>query len=132
MNATKPSVAALLLAFLLGGCGDIANLSIAESIGPAPELPAPTRTLFPTVHIAEATGWAEGGAPVAAQGLRVNAFATGLDHPRWLLALPNILTGFLSSEGQAMGRPVGVQIARDGSLLVADDVGNRVWRVSAD
>jgi glucose/arabinose dehydrogenase len=30
-----------------------------------------------------------------------------------------------------MGRPVGVQIGRDGSLLVADDVGNTVWRVSA-
>ncbi len=43
----------------------------------------------------------------------------------------DVLTGFLSEEGEAMGRPVGVQIARDGSLLVADDVGNRIWRVSA-
>jgi glucose/arabinose dehydrogenase len=43
----------------------------------------------------------------------------------------DILTGFLSGEGKAMGRPVGVQIARDGALLVADDVGNIVWRVSA-
>ena len=43
----------------------------------------------------------------------------------------DILTGFLSERGEAMGRPVGVQIARDGSLLVADDVGNRIWRVSA-
>jgi glucose/arabinose dehydrogenase len=30
-----------------------------------------------------------------------------------------------------MGRPVGVAIGRDGALLVADDVGNTVWRVSA-
>ena len=89
MNVTKPSVAAALLALLLGSCGDMANLSIARSTGPAPELPRPTRTLFPTVHIAEAAGWPDGGAPTAAQGLRVNAFATGLDHPRWLLALPN-------------------------------------------
>jgi glucose/arabinose dehydrogenase len=43
----------------------------------------------------------------------------------------DILTGFLNGEGKAMGRPVGVQIARDGALLVADDVGNIVWRVSA-
>jgi glucose/arabinose dehydrogenase len=43
----------------------------------------------------------------------------------------DILTGFLSSEGKAMGRPVGVEIARDGALLVADDVGNIIWRVSA-
>jgi glucose/arabinose dehydrogenase len=42
-----------------------------------------------------------------------------------------VLTGFLSERGEAMGRPVGVQIARDGSLLVADDVGNTIWRVSA-
>jgi glucose/arabinose dehydrogenase len=42
----------------------------------------------------------------------------------------DILTGFVSG-GKAFGRPVGVQIARDGSLLVADDVGNTVWRVSA-
>jgi glucose/arabinose dehydrogenase len=41
-----------------------------------------------------------------------------------------VLTGFLR-DGKAYGRPVGVQIARDGSLLVADDVGNKVWRVSA-
>ena len=42
-----------------------------------------------------------------------------------------VLTGFISAEGNAMGRPVGVQIARDGALLVADDVGNTIWRVSA-
>ena len=41
-----------------------------------------------------------------------------------------ILTGFLNDEDQAMGRPVGVQFDRLGALLVADDVGNVVWRVS--
>ena len=41
----------------------------------------------------------------------------------------DVLTGFMV-DGKALGRPVGVQIARDGSLLVADDVGNTVWRVS--
>ena len=41
----------------------------------------------------------------------------------------DILTGFVSASGQAMGRPVGVAMARDGALLVADDVGNKVWRV---
>ena len=43
----------------------------------------------------------------------------------------DVLTGFLSTDGEAMGRPVGVAIARDGALLVADDVGNVVWRVAA-
>ena len=41
-----------------------------------------------------------------------------------------VLTGFVSGD-KAFGRPVGVEIARDGSLLVADDVGGMVWRVSA-
>lgn len=43
-----------------------------------------------------------------------------------------ILTGFLNSHGEAMGRPVGVAIDKTGALLVADDVGNTVWRVTAD
>ncbi|MGQ0713675.1 MAG: PQQ-dependent sugar dehydrogenase [Gemmatimonadaceae bacterium] len=42
----------------------------------------------------------------------------------------DVLTGFLNERGQAMGRPVGVGIDRTGALLVADDVGNVVWRVS--
>jgi glucose/arabinose dehydrogenase len=42
-----------------------------------------------------------------------------------------VLTGFLNSAGEAQGRPVGVAIDRRGALLVADDVGNTIWRVSA-
>ncbi|HEX6361379.1 MAG TPA: sorbosone dehydrogenase family protein [Albitalea sp.] len=43
----------------------------------------------------------------------------------------DVLTGFLSPQGEAYGRPVGVAIDRRGSLLVADDVGDTVWRASA-
>ena len=43
----------------------------------------------------------------------------------------DVLTGFLSAEGHAYGRPVGVALDKRGALLVADDVGNVVWRVSA-
>ncbi|HET7705934.1 MAG TPA: PQQ-dependent sugar dehydrogenase, partial [Thermoanaerobaculia bacterium] len=43
----------------------------------------------------------------------------------------DVLTGFLSEDGEAYGRPVGVVIDRRGALLVADDVGNVVWRVAA-
>ncbi|KQV12721.1 sorbosone dehydrogenase [Pseudomonas sp. Root329] len=43
----------------------------------------------------------------------------------------DVLTGFLNNAEKAMGRPVGVVIDRQGDLLVADDVGNKVWRVSA-
>jgi glucose/arabinose dehydrogenase len=42
----------------------------------------------------------------------------------------DVLTGFLDEDGNARGRPVGVVIDRRGGLLVADDVGNAVWRVS--
>lgn len=42
----------------------------------------------------------------------------------------DVLTGFISADDKALGRPVGVAIARDGALLVADDVGNTVWRVT--
>ncbi|MGH8727279.1 MAG: PQQ-dependent sugar dehydrogenase, partial [Burkholderiales bacterium] len=43
----------------------------------------------------------------------------------------DVLTGFLSEEGEARGRPVGVTIDKKNALLVADDVGNVIWRVSA-
>ncbi|MBR9981290.1 MAG: sorbosone dehydrogenase family protein [Desulfatitalea sp.] len=44
----------------------------------------------------------------------------------------DVLTGFLSEDGDALGRPVGVAIDGQGGLLVADDVGNIIWRVTAD
>ncbi len=42
----------------------------------------------------------------------------------------DVLTGFLDAKGQAQGRPVGVAVDKRGALLVADDVGNVVWRVT--
>jgi glucose/arabinose dehydrogenase len=42
----------------------------------------------------------------------------------------DVLTGFLNDKGEAQGRPVGVRIDKQGALLVADDVGNTVWRVT--
>jgi glucose/arabinose dehydrogenase len=44
----------------------------------------------------------------------------------------DVLTGFVRANGEANGRPVGVAIARDGALLVADDVGNTIWRVTGN
>ena len=98
---------AFALAALTAACGDIANLSIAEGTGPAPALPEPTRTLFPTVRIAEAVGWPAGATPVAAPGLQVNAFATGLEHPRWLHVLPN--GDVLVAESAAPPPPEGME-----------------------
>ena len=47
------------------------------------------------------------------------------------IGLPvDVLTGFLDKDGNAQGRPVGVIVDKAGALLVADDVGNTIWRVS--
>lgn len=64
-------------------------LPISSTTGPDPTLREPDKTLVPTVNIAKARGWPAGGKPAAAAGTRVTRFADGLDHPRWLLALPN-------------------------------------------
>jgi len=85
---TIPLLSLALLAPLTG-CGHTAKLPLAAGIGATPQLPAPTMSVIPTVKVAEASGWPAGTKPVAAEGLKVNAFATGLDHPRWLLTLPN-------------------------------------------
>ena len=42
----------------------------------------------------------------------------------------DVLTGFLDADGKAQGRPVGVAVDAKGALLVADDVGNTIWRVA--
>ena len=81
--------AALVLALALTACGDRARLDVAEGMGPAPVLPQPVRAPIPTIKVATATGWPAGATPVAASGLKVAAFASGLDHPRWLAVLPN-------------------------------------------
>jgi glucose/arabinose dehydrogenase len=81
--------AALVVALALTGCGDTAHLSVGQGTGPNPVLPPPTRTVIPTVKVADAIGWPPGAAPAAAPGLTVAPFAQGLDHPRWLHVLPN-------------------------------------------
>jgi glucose/arabinose dehydrogenase len=42
----------------------------------------------------------------------------------------DFLTGFVTPEGDVWGRPVGVTVARDGALLVSDDLGERIWRIT--
>ena len=86
----SPTLLALTaLAVALAGCGDVATVPVAAGTGPNPALPPPNKTLLPTVNIAPARGWADGAKPTSAPGTTVNAFATGLDHPRWLQLLPN-------------------------------------------
>ena len=88
MKAIPACVAGSII-ISLAACGEVARLPASAEIGPDPTLPPPTRTLIPTVHIAPAKGWPDGGKPHAVEGTTVAAFAAGLDHPRWMHVLPN-------------------------------------------
>ena len=87
----------------LAACADTAKLAPGADAGPNPTLPPPVHSAVPTVNVAKAKGWSEGAMPTPAQGLRVNAFTTGLDHPRWLYVLPN--GDVLVAETNAPPRP---------------------------
>jgi glucose/arabinose dehydrogenase len=88
----------------LAACaGDKADAPVGIAMGLNPTLEKPETSLIPTLKVAEATGWPAGAAPTAASGLTVKAFATGLDHPRWLHVLPN--GDVLVAETNAPPRP---------------------------
>ncbi len=91
------------LALGLVACGGAARLPLEAGFGPRPTLPEPETTLIPTIAYARGVGWPAGAKPVAAEGLKVEAFATGLDHPRWLHVLPN--GDVLVAETNAPPRP---------------------------
>ncbi len=69
--------------------GDTARLSLEETTGVKPTITNVRTERFPTINIAEADPWKPGEGPVAAEGLTVERFAEGLDHPRSMLRLPN-------------------------------------------
>ena len=75
MHELRPLTLAFLLV-LLAACGESAKLQAEAGIGPNPTLPEPNETMIPTVDIAPAIGWPDGGMPVPAEGLAVNALAT--------------------------------------------------------
>jgi glucose/arabinose dehydrogenase len=100
MRAWLPSI---VFVVVLCGCSEMSRLPAGADMGPDPTLPTPTRTLIPTVQIAPAKGWPAGVTPKAAPGTRVAAFATGLQHPRWIYVLPN--GDVLVAETNAPERP---------------------------
>ena len=78
-----------LAALMVVACGETAKLPFEAGVGPNPQLPAPNKTLIPTLKIAEASGWTDTAGPTAASGFKVTALARQLDHPRWVYTLPN-------------------------------------------
>lgn len=91
----KILIAILVILALLGIAGffllrgDTADLTLEEVQGTDPTLQEPNEEGFPTVNIAKPIGWEDGDSPTAAEGLTVQRFAEGLDHPRVMHALPN-------------------------------------------
>ncbi len=83
--------AAVALISLLSGCAvaDAPALPVEAGMGPNPQLPQPEKNLIPTVNIAPAKGWPLDAKPIAPPGFTVSAYASGLDHPRWMYVLPN-------------------------------------------
>jgi glucose/arabinose dehydrogenase len=86
--------AIVLFAAVASGCAGSSAQRMAAAAtnggyGSDPVLPKPKPTLIPTINIAEAKGWLGRATPKPAKGLKVNAFAGGLDHPRWMHLLPN-------------------------------------------
>jgi glucose/arabinose dehydrogenase len=76
-----------------------------QAVGSAPVVPAAKpQGALPTLKMPTARGWSAGQLPVAAPGLKVNAFASGLKHPRWLHVLPN--GGVLVAEATETAGPV--------------------------
>ena len=83
-NLWLTATAALALAACTGGSKDP-----LVGFGPNPPLKAPKSSLLPTVGVPDVVGWPAGAAPTAPAGFTVTRYAEGLDHPRWLLVLPN-------------------------------------------
>ena len=89
MNTMHYTSAVVVALAAVVGCGSVAQTSSNAGVGPDPQLPAPEKSLIPTVNIAPAQGWPQGAQPNAPEGFRVTPLAAGLDHPRWVYVLPN-------------------------------------------
>jgi len=74
---------------LVAGCTAPGSSDPLVGFGPSPPMPTAHTSLIPQVGVPDVVGWPAGAAPKAPAGFTVSRFAEGLDHPRWLLALPN-------------------------------------------
>jgi glucose/arabinose dehydrogenase len=103
----------------LSACGQTPGQSgNSAGYGAHPALPAPQRTLIPTVKVSDVVGWPAGKTPTVPAGFRIQPFAMGLDHPRWLLVLPNGDVLVAESSGPRDGeKPKGVRGFFEGLLM---------------
>jgi glucose/arabinose dehydrogenase len=76
-------------ALTLAACSEEPPFDVASQIGPNPNLPPLQQYLFPPMHVAPVVGWKDGEKPIVPDGLKIEALATGLQHPRSVDVLPN-------------------------------------------
>ncbi len=88
LKAVRRVALVVSAAALLSACSDD-SFDPQSQVGADPKLPEPNQYLFPPMHLASVVGWKEGETPTVAAGLKIEAFATGLQHPRSLYVLPN-------------------------------------------
>ena len=99
----RPLLSACLCLAALAACSEATHEPLPSGIGGNPPLPAPERSLLPTLNAAKAVGWESHEVPLAAEGFEVDAYARNLRHPRWLYVLPN--GDVLVAETNAPDRP---------------------------
>ncbi len=89
------------------------NSGFQQAFGASPVIPEAKPQNIPTLKMPTAKGWVAGHVPTVAPGLKVNAFATGLKHPRWIHVLPNgdVLTA------EALSVPGKVKTAFDYAIF---------------
>jgi glucose/arabinose dehydrogenase len=100
-------------ALILAGCSSGSSDPFV-GFGPNPPLPRPHKSLIPTVGVPDVVGWPAGAAPQAPPGFTVTRYAGGLDHPRWLLVLPD-------------GDVLAAESAGPGSKVDKTNTGIRAW-----
>jgi glucose/arabinose dehydrogenase len=125
MALTALATATLLA---LGGCEEKGG-DPATQIGANPRLPEPNQYLLPPMHMPTVVRWAEGQTPTVPAGLRVQAFANELSHPRNVYALPNgdVLVVESSGPKAPVFRPKDIAIGLvQGHAGARDKGGNRI------
>ena len=73
----------------LAACGKVQDIDPSQQVGPNPVLPKPVEDLIAAVGVPDIIGWKQGEAPTVPPGFRIQALATGLEHPRNIYPLPN-------------------------------------------
>ena len=100
-----------------------------DLVGAGPQLPSPHRSLVPTINFSQAQPWPAGKQPIAPDGFHVTAYASGLDHPRWLYVLPNgdVLVAEASTvprRDRSIAQAVQIWLQRDAGSI--KDSANRI------